>query len=96
MLSPLHLAVTGERGSLYFRNPLMPKLFGRLTVTVDGKRRTEAVPKTSTYAAQLAAFRDAIVDGTDFPTTAQDAVANMTVIDAIYRAAGETALLPSQ
>ena len=89
-LLALHLSVTGEKGSLYFRNPLMPKLFGRLTVTVDGKRRREDVPKSSTYAAQLAAFRDAVVDGAEFPTTAQDAVANMAVIDAIYRAAGET------
>jgi predicted dehydrogenase len=91
----LHLTVTGERGSLRFRNPLLPKLFGRLTVTVDGKRTREPVPKSSTYAAQLAAFRDAVVDGADFPTTAQDAVANMTVIDAIYRAAGEEPLRPS-
>jgi predicted dehydrogenase len=91
----LHLSVTGEKGSLYFRNPVMPKLFGRLTVTIDGKRRREDVPKSSTYAAQLAAFRDAIVDGADFPTTAQDAVANMAVIDAIYRAAGETPHVPS-
>ena len=92
----LHLSVTGEKGSLYYRNPILPKLFGRLTVTVDGKRRREDVPKSSTYAAQLAAFRDAVVDGADFPTTVQDAVANMTVIDAIYRAAGEQPLSPSQ
>ena len=91
----LHLNVTGERGTLRFRNPLMPKLFGRLTVKVDGKTRREPLPKSSTYAAQLTAFRDAIVDGAEFPTTAQDAVANMTVIDAIYRAAGEEPLRPS-
>lgn len=91
----LHLSVTGEKGSLYFRNPLIPKLFGRLTVTVDGTRRREPVAKASTYAAQLTAFRDAIVDGADFPTTAQDAVLNMSVIDEIYRVAGERPHAPS-
>ena len=91
----LHLNVTGERGKLRFRNPLLPKLFGRMTVTVDGRRRQEPVSKASTYAAQLTAFRDAVVDGAPFPTTAQDAVANMAVIDAIYRAAGERPSEPS-
>ena len=46
------------------------------------------VARTSTYFHQLEAFRDAIVDGTPFPTTADDGVRNMEIIDACYRAAG--------
>jgi predicted dehydrogenase len=88
-LLALHLNVTGTRGRLRYRNPILPKLFGALTVTVDGVRRHEEVSKTSTYAAQLAAFRDAITLGAPFPSTAEDAVKNMAVIDAIYRAAGQ-------
>jgi predicted dehydrogenase len=94
-LLALHLKVTGTRGGLYFRNPILPKLFGGLTVTVDGKRRHEAVSKASTYAAQLTAFRDAINVGTAFPSTAADAVKNMAVIDAIYRAAGQSPRQPT-
>jgi len=34
------------------------------------------------------AFRDAVVSGRPFPTTADDAVATMEVVDALYRAVG--------
>jgi predicted dehydrogenase len=91
----LSLQVTGTRGSLRFRNPLIPKLFGRLSVTVDGQQRIQPLAKTSTYAAQLRAFVDAVEHGAPFPTTAQDAVHNMAVIDAIYRAAGQEPRRPS-
>ena len=91
----LQLTVTTARGKLRYFNPVMPKLFGSLTVTVDGKRRREDVPKTATYNYQLAAFRDAIRDGKPFPSTAADAVQNMAVIDAIYRAAGQAPRSPT-
>jgi predicted dehydrogenase len=91
----LSLKVTGSHGSLHFRNPLIPKLFGRLSVSTDGTRRMEPVARASTYAAQLTAFRDAVEHGAPFPTTAQDAVRNMAVIDAIHRAAGQQPRSPS-
>jgi len=37
---------------------------------------------------QLVAFHDAVTDGIDFPTTADDGVRNMEIVDACYRAAG--------
>ncbi|MBB3047913.1 putative dehydrogenase [Litorivivens lipolytica] len=81
--------VTGSLGSMRVFNPIAPQLLHRLTVTAGGKSRKETVPKQpSSYAAQLQAFADAVLDGAPFPTTADDAIANMKVIDACYRTAG--------
>jgi len=84
------LRVSGERGNLLATNPLAPQAGGsRITVEVQGARRTiDADSTTSTYQHQLAAFRDAVEDGAPFPTTSEDGVRNMEVIDACYRAAG--------
>ena len=41
-----------------------------------------------TYTFQMAAFRDAVIDGAPFPTTPRDAIATMSVIDAVYEATG--------
>lgn len=87
------LRVVGERGTMLANNPLAPQAegtFGASVITVetaDGIERHVAAT-TSTYFHQLVAFRDAIVDGTTFPTTADDAVRNMEIVDACYRAAG--------
>jgi predicted dehydrogenase len=87
-LLSLHVRVDGERGTLRAFNPVMPKLFGHLTVEVGGRRRVEEPAHTDTYRHQLDAFADAITDGRPFPSTADDAVLNMKVIDDFYRAAG--------
>ena len=68
-------------------NPLGPHVFNRTTVVV-GDRRVEHAERTQTYTFQMRAFRDAVESGPPFPTTARDAVANMDVVDALYRAAG--------
>ena len=61
----------------------------QITVTVEGGTTTEEVPQQpSSYAAQLTAFVAAIRDGVAVPTGPADSVANMEVIDAMYRAAG--------
>jgi predicted dehydrogenase len=82
------VVVRGEQGELVAHNPLMPKLFGSLRVRVGGRRRTEHPARTGTYDHQLDAFVAAIRDGAPFPSTADDAVRNMAVIDDLYRAAG--------
>jgi predicted dehydrogenase len=55
--------------------------------TPDGKR-VEHFARRASYAIQLDAFADAVLRGEPVKTTPQDAFENMTVIDAIYRAAG--------
>jgi len=80
--------VHGDRGSLRVFNPLAPQYFHRFTVTVDGRKRRERVSGGSTYSYQLAAFAAAVLRGEPTLTPPADSIANMRVIDDIYRAAG--------
>ena len=82
------LRVTGGKGELIVDNPLVPHFGHRLRVETDGDEKTEQVDGQTTYDHQLEAFAAAIVDGEEQPTGGQDAIANMRVIDSIYRAAG--------
>ena len=63
-------------------------MFHRFSVRTGEGRRLERFPKRATYAYQLDAFVAAVLRGEPVKTTPDDAVENMTVIDAIYRAAG--------
>ena len=82
------LRVQGERGSLLVDNPLLPQNSHFIELTVDGNTTRETLSKRPTYAYQLDAFVDAVRNGTAVPTDADDAVKQMRVIDAAYRAAG--------
>lgn len=88
--TPLKIAarIEGERGVIKVFNPTAPQYFNRTTVTVDGKKRREAVSRRPTYAYQLAAFTAAVLRGEDTLTPPSESIANMRVIDDIYRAAG--------
>jgi predicted dehydrogenase len=80
--------VWGDAGRMVLVNPLAPQVWHRLTVIIDGYRRVEHFPRRATYDYQLEAFRSAINDGTPTLTPPADSVANMRVIDSVYRAAG--------
>jgi predicted dehydrogenase len=80
--------VWGDAGRLVLINPLSPHVWHRLAVFADGYRRVEHFPRRATYDYQLEAFRAAVADGTPTLTPPADSVANMRVIDAVYRAAG--------
>lgn len=82
--------VTGERGTLTVFNPTGPHLGYRMTVrTPEGRRRIRVDgAKTATYTYQLRAFAAAVLRGEPVLTPPEDAVRNMAVIDAVYRAAG--------
>ncbi len=80
--------VTGSRGVLCVLNPFAPQFFQRLRVMSERGCRGEHVKDGASYGHQLTAFVRAVREGAPFPTTADDAVKNMAVIDAIYRAAG--------
>ncbi len=87
-LAAIWLRAEGSEGTLKVRNPLMPHLLGRITVAAGGTTRRERKWPGTTYSYQLSAFAAAVREGAPFPTGVDDAVANMAVIDAIYRAAG--------
>jgi predicted dehydrogenase len=87
-LLAMSLAVEGERGSLRVFNPIAPHFYHRLTVRTPDGTRSERVAGEATYTHQLRAFVDHVRNGAPVPTGPDDAVANMRVIDAVYRAAG--------
>ncbi|MEA5364516.1 Gfo/Idh/MocA family oxidoreductase [Amycolatopsis sp., V23-08] len=80
--------VTGSQGSLSVLNPASPQVYHRLTVRTSGARRVERLPRRASYDYQLDAFAAAVLEGAPVKTSAEDAVKTMSVIDAIYRAAG--------
>jgi predicted dehydrogenase len=82
-------AVKLDGGEIKALNPVVPQLFHSLKWRKTGGSWTkESFPKKATYAYQLEAFRDAVVDGKPFITTTAEAVKTMRVVDAVYRAAG--------
>ena len=87
-LLSIRARVVGELGTMSVFNPVAPQFYHHMTVeTREGKRR-ERLPKASTYECQLRAFAGAVLRGEPVPTGPEDAVKNMRVIDAVYRAAG--------
>lgn len=80
--------VIGEHGELRVFNPILPQLYHRLTVRTANGKRVERFPRRASYSYQLDAFAGAVLRGAPVKTTPADAVENMTVIDAVYRAAG--------
>jgi predicted dehydrogenase len=80
--------VVGEQGSVHVFNPTAPQFFNLVTQRSGGRTRRWRAKGHHTYQYQLEAFVDAVENGAAVPTGPDDAVANMRVIDAIYRAAG--------
>jgi predicted dehydrogenase len=87
--------VVGDRGELHWLSPAAPNLFPRLSIRSGGRKRVEYFPRRTTYDYQLDAFAASVLRGVPVRTTPEDAVENMTVIDAIYRAAGLPIRMPS-
>lgn len=78
--------VIGDRGELRL-NPVVP--FQQFSVrSADGHRVERFFKARTTYEYQMEAFAAAVLRGEPVKTTAAEAVENMTLIDAIYRAAG--------
>jgi predicted dehydrogenase len=82
----LSAKVVGERGELRVLTPVAP--FRRLSVRSADGNRVERFSRRASYAYQLDAFAAAVLRGEPVKTTPEDAFENMTVVDAIYRAAG--------
>ncbi len=95
-LLSIGVRIIGERGEVRVFNLAGPQAYHRLTIRPAGMRRTvEHVTRRPTYAFQLEAFTDAVLRGVPPVTGLDDAVANMTVIDDVYRAAGLEPRVPT-
>ena len=84
----LSAKVVGDRGELHVLNPVMPQSFHRVSIRSSTGKRVERFPHRASYAYQLDAFAAAVLRGEPVRTTSEEAIKNMTVIDAIYAAAG--------
>ena len=97
--TPLKVSVraVGSEGELRVFNPTGPQMGYRMTVRRGGTKRRIRVDgaKKATYTYQLEAFAAAVRDGAPVLTPPADAIANMSVIDAVYRAAGLAVREPS-
>ena len=80
--------VIGDRGELRLFNPVLPHFVHRLAVRSAEGKRVERFSRRPSYAYQLDAFAAAVRRGEPVKTTPEDAIETMTVIDAIYQAAG--------
>jgi len=80
--------VVGDQGELRALNPTMPQIYHRLSVRSAAGKRVEHFSRRASYAYQLDAFVAAVLRGEPVKTTPEDAIENMSVVDAIYRAAG--------
>lgn len=82
------LIVECEAGTMRVENPLAPQNGSSIIVETESGTETLEVERSSTYFHQLVAFGDAVTSATPFPTTVDEAVANMEIVDACYLAAG--------
>ncbi|MFE9320843.1 Gfo/Idh/MocA family protein [Nocardia sp. NPDC052278] len=87
--------VVGERGRMRLINPVLPHLGHVLSVRSENGRRLRRFGSRASYDYQLDAFAAAVLRGEPVTTTPGDAVETMSVIDAIYRAAGLPLRQPS-
>jgi predicted dehydrogenase len=86
----LEARVLGDAGDLHVLNPYLPHLYHRLRVRTRRGVRVERVRGEASYVHQLRAFAKAVGAGAALATDARDGIANLELIDAIYRAAGLT------
>lgn len=82
------LVVTGERGRLSVTNPVAPHMGHELVLETPQDTTREEVAGNTTYYHQLQHLRD-VLSGEASPLTGGgDAIANMRVLDRIYRLSG--------
>jgi predicted dehydrogenase len=80
--------VVGELGEMNVFNPVAPHFYNSIKVTSATGSRRQSVSGAATYVHQLRAFVAAVREGAAFPTDSANAIANMRVIDEVYRKAG--------
>jgi predicted dehydrogenase len=80
--------VTGSLGEAYAPEFVRPHLGDTVEVTTRDGTRVEEWGRRSSYTYQLEALAAHLRDGAPLLTDADDAVANMELVDEVYRAAG--------
>lgn len=83
-----YLEIEGTEGSIKLNNPLLPHLGHSLQWTRGAATNTKVLKARTSYEYQMDAFVNAILQGTELATASYDVVRQMTVIDAVYVAAG--------
>ena len=82
----------GDEGSLYIEQPFYtdPALaLPKLRITRNRVVEDIELPDTNHYSAMGDSFALSVFEGSEVPTPLEDAIANMRVIDAIFKSAAE-------
>jgi predicted dehydrogenase len=87
-LVTIQARVVGSGGEMRVLNPLAPQFYHSLKIVRPGRTTRERIAGDATYTHQLRAFAEHVRGGKKMSSDARDGIANMSVIDAIYRAAG--------
>jgi len=87
-LLAMALRAEGSAGEMRVLNPLAPQFYHSLKIVRPGRTTRERIAGDATYTHQLRAFAEHVRGGKKMSSDARDGIANMSVIDAIYRAAG--------
>ena len=82
------IRIVGTDGEAFVHDFIGPNRDDRLTLTTSAGVTEEHLGTRSSYSYQLEAFAAHVEHGSPLPFGPDDAVANMTLIDAAYRAAG--------
>lgn len=82
----MSLRAVGSTGAAFIPDFLYQKYDDRIIITSGAGERTEQCGNATSYTYQLEAFRNAVRNGAPYRTDADDAVANMSLIDDCYRA----------
>ena len=82
------IRIVGTEGHLVVHDFIRPNTDDGLTINTPAGRTVERLGTRKSYTYQLAAFADHVQNGTPLPFGTADAVANMAMVDAAYRAAG--------
>jgi predicted dehydrogenase len=84
----VYAAITGTEGLIEIANPFLPHNGSTITIHAGEAQRHETPTAEASYNFQLRAVVDTVLNGAPILTGTADAIANMVVIDAAYRAAG--------
>jgi predicted dehydrogenase len=87
-LLAINARVSGSEGEMRVFNPVAPHIYHHLRILTPERKTTERIRGEATYVHQLRGFAAAVRGEVPVACNAADAVANMRVLDDIYRGGG--------